>query len=165
MNVRGLKSHVTAVQTAERARMRHRKAFASFTLVSCLCIRFHAWSHSGCSKRRRNRVDPYIRTKSTEIRMLRHLLTLCRCNLSTVIVLLEIEFDYLRFLRNFYQWISLDVISFQLLILLIFLWFNNNDIFWPAANRRLIRMWTKINVSLFPFSFNFFFIYEWNICW
>lgn len=110
----------------KRARMRHRKAFASFTLVSCLCIRFHAWPHSGCSKRRRNRVDPYIRTKSTEIRMLRHLLTLCRCKLS---VLLEIEFDYLlEFFEKFLLIDSFDIISivnlynifFDLIIMIFF---------------------------------------------
>lgn len=85
-----------------------------------------AWPHSGCSKRRRNRVDPYIRTKSTEIRMLRHLLTLCRCNLK---VLLEIEFDYLlEFFEKFLLMDSFDIISivnlsnifFDLIIMIFF---------------------------------------------
>lgn len=130
MDVRGLKSHVSAVQTAERARMRHRKAFASFTLVpSCLCIRFHAWSHSGCSKRRCNRVDPYIRTKSTEVRMLRYLLTLCRWNLSTVIVLLEIEFDYLRlfFRAKFEKWYVIE--CFQIKCDYTWIWYLLMDFF------------------------------------
>lgn len=58
--------------------------------------------------------------------MLRHLLTLCRCNLS---VLLEIEFDYLlEFFEKFLLMDSFDIISivnlsnifFDLIIMIFF---------------------------------------------